>query len=114
MPDHVDRIVQVWRREQPDLDLAALVLPERLFRTAHLADAALAKPLAAHGLLPGRFDLLAALRPGGEPYALKPTHRQPKQRTATPRLAQPPPSSAHSTSCCGRSWPASNHPKERA
>ena len=42
-------------------------------RTAHLADAALAKPLATHGLQPGRFDLLAALRRAGEPYALKPT-----------------------------------------
>jgi hypothetical protein len=69
MPDHVDRIVQAWRRERPDLDLAALVLLGRLFRTAHLADAALAKPLAAHGLQPGRFDLLAALRRAGEPYA---------------------------------------------
>ena len=48
MPDHVDRIVQAWR-ERPDLDLAALVLLGRLFRTAHLADAALAKPLAATG-----------------------------------------------------------------
>jgi hypothetical protein len=47
MPDHVDRIVQAWRREWPDLDLAALALLGRLFRTAHLADAALAKPLAA-------------------------------------------------------------------
>ena len=73
MPDHVDRIVQAWRRERPDLDMAALVLLGRLFRTAHLADAALAKPLAAHGLQPGRFDLLAALRRAGEPYALKPT-----------------------------------------
>ena len=69
MPDHVDRIVKAWRRERPDLDLAALVLLGRLFRTAHLADAALAKPLAAHGLQPGRFDLLAALRRAGEPYA---------------------------------------------
>ena len=74
MPGHVDRIVQAWRRERPDLDLAALVLLGRLFRTAHLADAAaLAKPLAAHGLQPGRFDLLAAPRRAGEPYALKPT-----------------------------------------
>jgi DNA-binding MarR family transcriptional regulator len=73
MPDHVDRIVQAWRQERPDLDLAALTLLGRLFRTAHLADAALAKPLAAHGLQPGWFDLLAALRRGGEPYALKPT-----------------------------------------
>jgi hypothetical protein len=59
MPDHVDQIVQAWRRERPDLDLGALALLGRLFRTAHLADAALAKPLAGHGLQPGWFDLLA-------------------------------------------------------
>jgi hypothetical protein len=53
--------------------MAALVLLGRLFRTAHLADAALAKPLAAHGPQPGRFDLLAALRRAGEPYALRST-----------------------------------------
>jgi hypothetical protein len=32
----VDRIVEAWRRERPDLDLAALALLGRLFRTAHL------------------------------------------------------------------------------
>jgi DNA-binding MarR family transcriptional regulator len=73
MPDHVDRIVEAWRRERPDLDVAALALLARLFRTAHLADAVLGEQLAAHGLRPGWFDLLAALRRAGEPYELKPT-----------------------------------------
>jgi DNA-binding MarR family transcriptional regulator len=73
MPDHVDRIVQAWRRERPELDVTALALLARLFRTAQLADAALGRQLAAHGLQPGWFDLLAALRRAGEPYALTPT-----------------------------------------
>jgi DNA-binding MarR family transcriptional regulator len=73
MPDHVDRIVEAWRRERPDLDVAVLALVARLFRTAHLADAVLGEQLAAHGLQPGWFDLLAALRRAGEPYALTPT-----------------------------------------
>jgi DNA-binding MarR family transcriptional regulator len=73
MPDHVDRIVEAWRRERPDLDVAALALLARLFRTVHLADAVLGQPLAAHGLQPGWFDVLAALRRAGEPYALTPT-----------------------------------------
>ena len=73
MPDHVDRIVEAWRRERPELDLAALALLARLFRVAHLADAVLGQQLAAHGLQPGWFDLLAALRRAGEPYALTPT-----------------------------------------
>jgi DNA-binding MarR family transcriptional regulator len=73
MPDHVDRIVQGWRRERPELDVAALALLARLFRTAQLADAALGQQLAAHGLQPGWFDLLAALRRAGGPYELTPT-----------------------------------------
>jgi DNA-binding MarR family transcriptional regulator len=73
MPDHVDRMVEAWRHERPDLDVTALALLARLFRTAQLADAALGQPLAAHGLQPGWFDVLAALRRAGAPYALTPT-----------------------------------------
>ena len=73
MADHVDRIVQGWRRERPELDVAALALLARLFRTAQLADAALGQQLATHGLQPGWFDLLAALRRAGAPYELTPT-----------------------------------------
>ncbi|MDQ3866826.1 MAG: MarR family transcriptional regulator [Actinomycetota bacterium] len=72
MADHVDRIVEEWRRERPDLDVAALALLARLFRTAHVADAVLGEQLAAHGLQPGWFDLLAALRRAGPPYELNP------------------------------------------
>jgi DNA-binding MarR family transcriptional regulator len=73
MVDHVDGIVESWRRERPDLDVAALALLARLFRTAHLADAALAQQLAGHELDRGWFDVLAALRRAGSPYALNPT-----------------------------------------
>jgi DNA-binding MarR family transcriptional regulator len=73
MADHVDGIVEGWRRQRPDLDVAALALLARLFRTAHLADAVLAEQLTAHGLQRGWFDLLAALRRAGLPYALNPT-----------------------------------------
>lgn len=71
--DHIDRIVAQWRRERPDLDLSALALLARLFRTVHLADRELAKGTAAYGLQPGWFDLLAALRRAGPHYELNPT-----------------------------------------
>ena len=45
----------------------------RLFRSAHLADEALSDGIAPHGLQPGWFDLLAALRRSGKPYELNPT-----------------------------------------
>ncbi len=71
--DHLDTIAAQWRRERPDLDVSALALLGRLFRTAALADRALAELLADHALQPGWFDLLAALRRAGAPYELSPT-----------------------------------------
>jgi DNA-binding MarR family transcriptional regulator len=72
-PDHVDRILEQWRRERPDVDTAALGLIGRLHRAAVLTNAPLAAGLAEHGLQPGWFDLLAALRRAGRPYELNPT-----------------------------------------
>jgi DNA-binding MarR family transcriptional regulator len=71
--DHVDRILQQWRRERPDLDASPIGLFGRLFRASHLADAALAEGLADYELQTGWFDLLAALRRAGAPYELSPT-----------------------------------------
>ncbi len=71
--DHVDGILAQWRHERPDLDVRAIGLFGRLFRSAHLADDALAARLAPQGLRPGWFDLLAALRRSGPPYELNPT-----------------------------------------
>jgi DNA-binding MarR family transcriptional regulator len=72
-PDHIDRILAQWARERPDLDIAPLGVFGRLFRSAQLADEVLGRELAHHGLQPGWFDLLAALRRAGAPYELNPT-----------------------------------------
>ena len=71
--DRVDEIAAQWGRERPDLDVSALALLGRLLRVAHLADTALGGPATSHGLRPGWFDLLAALRRAGEPFELNPT-----------------------------------------
>ncbi len=71
--DHVDEIIDQWRRERPDVNVAPLALVGRLFRVVHLADAELAPEFAQHGLQPGWFDLLAALRRAGRPYELNPS-----------------------------------------
>jgi DNA-binding MarR family transcriptional regulator len=71
--DHVGEIIAQWRRERPDLNLAPLGLFGRLFRLTHLADVALGEELQRHGLQPGWFDVLAALRRAGAPYELNPT-----------------------------------------
>jgi DNA-binding MarR family transcriptional regulator len=71
--DRIDRIGEQWRAERPDLDVGALELVGRLLRVAELADAKLSLGLAGHGLQPGWFDLLAALRRSGSPFELSPT-----------------------------------------
>jgi len=70
--DHLDLIVEQWRRERPDLDADAIGILGRLFRTARLADDALAAPVRRQGLEQGWFDLLAALRRAGAPFELNP------------------------------------------
>jgi DNA-binding MarR family transcriptional regulator len=69
----MDGILAQWKRERPDVDVAALGIMGRLFRVAQLADAELAKGIALHDLQPGWFDLLAALRRAGRPFELNPT-----------------------------------------
>jgi DNA-binding MarR family transcriptional regulator len=66
-------ILAQWRRERPDLDVAALGLFGRLLRVAELAHEDLAEGLAKHKLQRGWFDLLAPLRRAGEPYELNPS-----------------------------------------
>jgi len=70
--DEVDRIAQAWRREQPDLDLAPLLVLSRVTRLARHLDRDRRAAFAAHDLDLGEFDVLAALRRGGTPYEASP------------------------------------------
>ena len=70
--DHVDRILEQWNRERPDLDVAPMGLLGRIARLrTHLARE-VEQTLAAHGLNSATFDVLATLRRSGPPYALSP------------------------------------------
>ncbi|MEU2232901.1 MarR family winged helix-turn-helix transcriptional regulator [Streptomyces vietnamensis] len=69
-PDAITAIVDQWNRERPDLDASPMLVIGRLFRLTHALDRRLRPPFAAAGLGSGDFDLLAALRRAGEPYAL--------------------------------------------
>nr|WP_312856533.1 MarR family transcriptional regulator [Phytoactinopolyspora halotolerans] len=70
--DEVDRLVQAWRRERPDLDVAPMEVLSRVSRLARHLDRARRSAFAAHGLEPWEFDVLAALRRSGPPYELSP------------------------------------------
>jgi DNA-binding MarR family transcriptional regulator len=70
--DEVDRLVEAWRRERPDLDVSPLDVLSRVTRLARHLDRARRAAFEAHGLEPWEFDVLAALRRAGNPYELSP------------------------------------------
>ena len=70
-PDPVQRVVEEWRRERPELDVEAVAVLGRLMRVARAVDARIDAVLQDRfGLQPGWFDLLSALRRSGEPFRL--------------------------------------------
>ena len=70
--DEVDALLDAWRRERPDLDVAPMEVLSRISRLAHHLDRGRAAAFSAHGLEPWEFDVLAALRRSGAPYQLSP------------------------------------------
>jgi len=70
--DEVDRLVAAWARERPDLDVRPLEVLSRVTRLARHLDLARRDAFAAQGLETWEFDVLAALRRTGRPYALSP------------------------------------------
>ncbi len=70
--DDVDRIVDAWRRERPDLDVAPLHILSRVSRLARHLDRDRRSAFAEHGLEGWEFDVLSALRRAGAPYELSP------------------------------------------
>lgn len=70
--DEVDRIVEDWSRERPDVDFAPLQVLSRVARLGKHLDRARRRAFAASGLEPWEFDVLAALRRAGSPYQLSP------------------------------------------
>jgi DNA-binding MarR family transcriptional regulator len=72
MQDEVDRLVEAWRRERPDLDVSPMEVLSRVTRLARHLDRARRQAFTAHDLESWEFDVLAALRRAGEPYQLSP------------------------------------------
>lgn len=72
MRDEVDNLVAAWRRERPDLDVGPLEVLSRVTRLARHLDLARRAAFAGHDLEAWEFDVLAALRRTGAPYALSP------------------------------------------
>ncbi|HEU0335129.1 MAG TPA: MarR family transcriptional regulator [Gaiellaceae bacterium] len=71
--DAVDRIVEQWQRERPELDASTMGVFGRLVRASKLAEADQERLFARFGLSGSEFDLLFTLRRTGPPYRLNPT-----------------------------------------
>jgi DNA-binding MarR family transcriptional regulator len=68
--DNVDRVLQQWATERPDLDAAPMGVVGRLQRAARLLERGLRDHFATHDLQLWEFDILATLRRAGPPYRL--------------------------------------------
>ncbi|GLW07189.1 MarR family transcriptional regulator [Microtetraspora sp. NBRC 13810] len=70
MRDNVDRVLDQWKAERPDIDAAPMGVVGRISRAARLLGLELRDHFATHGLQPWEFDILATLRRSGSPYRL--------------------------------------------
>src|SRR5687768_6871052 len=73
VPDHVDQLIEQWRKERPDLTLVPMAIFGRLGRLYALATRSIEAVVREHGLDIGEFDVLAALRRSGPPFAMTPS-----------------------------------------
>lgn len=69
--DAVDRIIEEWRRERPDLDASPIGVIGRVSRLSRELEQRLEPVYAEHGLEPGWYDVLATLRRIGPQHALR-------------------------------------------
>lgn len=70
--DHVDEIVEQWRRERPRLDVSGMAIIGRITRLEQLIRPQLNAVFAQHDLESWEFDVLATLLRNGAPHQLTP------------------------------------------
>jgi len=73
MKDHLDHIITQWRKERPDLDPAPMGVFGRVFYLSRVLEQRLEKVFKKYDLSTWAFDVLVALRRGGEPFRQSPT-----------------------------------------
>jgi len=71
--DEIDRIVDEWNRERPDLDASPTQTLQRITRLSLLQGVSFARVFAPYGISFGEYLVLAALRRAGPPYRMNPT-----------------------------------------
>ena len=71
--DAVDRIIEQWAQERPELDPSGKAITGRIVRLANLMQRRFGAAFDQLGLSEGDYGLLVPLRRAGEPYELTPT-----------------------------------------
>ncbi|HEY2935141.1 MAG TPA: MarR family transcriptional regulator [Gaiellaceae bacterium] len=71
--DAIDRILEQWRRERPELDASPMAVIGRIYRLDALLSRSTNAVLGRQGLTGAEFDVLASLRRAGAPFRLTPT-----------------------------------------
>jgi DNA-binding MarR family transcriptional regulator len=71
--DAVDRIIDQWQVERPDLDPSAKAITGRIVRLASIFQRRFGEAFADLDLSEGDYGVLVALRRAGDPFELTPT-----------------------------------------
>src|SRR6185312_941630 len=69
--DEVDRIVEAWVSQRPDLDFSPLEVLSRVDRLSRHLDRARRDAFRRSELEPWEWDVLSALRRAGDPFQLR-------------------------------------------
>ncbi|MDN3612191.1 MarR family winged helix-turn-helix transcriptional regulator [Vibrio ostreicida] len=71
--DSVDRVIEQWAKEKPELKTDAMAIVGRLMRLAKYLETQMAQLHKRYQLTSGEFDVIATLRRSGKPYRLTPS-----------------------------------------
>ncbi|WP_019277427.1 MarR family winged helix-turn-helix transcriptional regulator [Vibrio coralliilyticus] len=71
--DAIDRVVDQWAKEKPELDTEPMAIMGRLLRIAKYMETEVTRLHKRYDLKLGEFDVLATLRRSGSPFRLTPS-----------------------------------------
>jgi len=71
--DHVDKIIESWHQERPDLNVDAMEVIGRIKQVSQYFLREMDKTFSVYKLNGSSFDVLATLRRSGKPYGLSPS-----------------------------------------